>query len=142
MLALSATPYRRDKLNKLIYLTLGNMAAEVKESELQATGARIKPEVIARETSFYYPYEQDSDYQPMISALVEDRSRNQLIASDVAQEYRANGNYCLVLSDRKAHCESLAAILQDFSENFNKIYFMNQYSINIRVYQAFDHAND
>lgn len=48
----------------------------------------------------------------MISALIEDRDRNQLIAHDVAQEYHANGNYCLILSDRKAHCEALASLLE------------------------------
>lgn len=62
MLGLSATSYRRDKLNKLIFLTLGNVSGEVKESDLREVGVRIKPEIIARETGFYYDYQVDSDY--------------------------------------------------------------------------------
>lgn len=113
MLGLSATPYRHDGLNKLIYATLGNVAAEVTDSELQQAGCRIKPEIVVRETGFDFDYCEDSDYQPMISALVEDSDRNQLIVDDVINESQDNGNLSLILSDRKSHCEALADLLRD-----------------------------
>ncbi len=109
MLGLSATPYRRDKLNKMLYISLGNVVATIKDKDLQESGSRVKPEVIARETSFNYDYQEDSDYQPMISALIENQSRNQLIIDDVIQE---SDNQCLVLSDRKNHCGVLASLLK------------------------------
>jgi len=112
MLGLSATPYRRDRLNKLIYASMGNLVAEVRDSELQQAGVKIKPEIIVRETGFDFDYDEDSDYQPMISALVEDEDRNDLIASDVIQEASSNGNSILVLSDRKSHLSDLEALLR------------------------------
>jgi len=110
MLGLSATPYRRDRLNKLIYTTVGNVTAEVKDLDVQDN--IIKPEIIARETSFYYDYKKDSDYVPMITALIEDPARNEFIISDVVYESQDENNYSLILSDRKAHCEELAFILE------------------------------
>lgn len=112
MLGLSATPYRRDGLNKLIYVTLGNVAATITDSDLQQAGCRIKPEIVVRETGFDFDYCEDSDYQPMISELVEDPGRNKLIISDVILESQDSGNLSLILSDRKSHCEALAGLLR------------------------------
>ncbi len=112
MLGLSATPYRRDKLNKMLYISLGNVVATIKDKDLQEAGSRIKPEIIARETNFDFDYQEDADYQKMISALIEDSDRNQLIASDVVNESIDQDNLSLILSDRKAHCEALASLLQ------------------------------
>jgi len=112
MLGLSATPYRRDGLNKLIYLSVGNMVAEVTGVELQDAGNRIKPEIVVRETNFDFDYNEDSDYQPMISELIENFDRNDLIATDVASEYDGE-NFELVLSDRKAHLDFLYDLLTE-----------------------------
>lgn len=51
-------------------------------------------------------------YVPMISAMVEDHDRNLLIAGDISPEVKADDNCCLVLSDRKAHLDKIASILQ------------------------------
>ena len=48
----------------------------------------------------------------MLSELCKDTARNRLIAHDVAKEARNGGGICLVLSDRKAHCEALQAALR------------------------------
>jgi superfamily II DNA or RNA helicase len=48
----------------------------------------------------------------MLSELTADDRRNHLIASDVAHAARDSNGVCLVLSDRKAHCETLAALLR------------------------------
>ena len=47
----------------------------------------------------------------MLTELTRDPERNQLIASDIAEEAKNGGCVCLVLSDRKAHCETLRALL-------------------------------
>jgi len=111
-LGLSATPYRRDRLNKLIYSGIGNVCATVTDDDLQRAEVLIKPEVIMRRTSFQYDYREDGDYVPMISALVEDSARNEFIISDVVHESQDGNNYILILSDRKAHCEVLASLLR------------------------------
>jgi superfamily II DNA or RNA helicase len=47
----------------------------------------------------------------MLAELTADDLRNRLIASDVAIEAEKTDGICLVLSDRKQHCETLRAIL-------------------------------
>ena len=49
----------------------------------------------------------------MLSELTADEHRNHLIARDVAGEVKERGNVCLVLSDRKAHCETLQGLLSN-----------------------------
>ncbi|MBT8367984.1 MAG: ATP-dependent helicase, partial [Deltaproteobacteria bacterium] len=46
------------------------------------------------------------------SELTADTDRNVLIAGDVARETVSSAGICLVLSDRKAHCENLRALLK------------------------------
>ncbi|MEW5804608.1 MAG: DEAD/DEAH box helicase [bacterium] len=113
-LGLSATPYRRDGLGKLIYLTLGNVATEITDRDLQQAGTRIKPEIVVRETGFDFDYCEDSDYQPMVSALIADPERNALICADVISENQSGENLSLILSDRKAHLADLAESLHNF----------------------------
>jgi superfamily II DNA or RNA helicase len=48
----------------------------------------------------------------MLSELTTDTDRNILITSDVAQEALNRSGICLVLSDRKAHCENLQTLLR------------------------------
>jgi superfamily II DNA or RNA helicase len=48
----------------------------------------------------------------MLTALVEDPGRNQLIAGDVLNISGQRDETCLVVSDRVAHCETLAGILE------------------------------
>jgi superfamily II DNA or RNA helicase len=48
----------------------------------------------------------------MLAELATDTERNIQIASDVVGEAAKNPGICLVLSDRKAHCENLQALLR------------------------------
>jgi len=112
MLGLSATPWRRDKLSKLIFWHLGDMHHEVDKHHLIETGAVLSAEVIVRETKFRPRHDPITDYSKMLSELTTDTARNVLIASDVAQESANMSGICLVLSDRKAHCENLQALLR------------------------------
>lgn len=75
MFGLSATAYRRDGLDPLIYWTFGEKVHQVDPQELKQTGAVLTPEVIRRETSFRYQYQ--GDYPQMLSALTLDRARNE-----------------------------------------------------------------
>ena len=47
----------------------------------------------------------------MLSELTRDPARNALIARDVAREAGNGGGVCLVLTDRKDHCETLVDLL-------------------------------
>ncbi len=114
MLGLSATPWRRDGLSRLIFWHVGDVAHEVDKAGLVEAGHVLSADVIWRETSFRPTYDPSEEYSRMLSELTEDPERNALIADDVAQEAQGNGGgVCLVLSDRKAHCETLVGLLSD-----------------------------
>ncbi len=113
MLGLSATPWRRDKLSRLIYWHLGDLHHEIATSPLVEEGHILKAEVVVRETKFKPYFDPTNEYSRMLSELTSDDERNRQIASDVAEESKRNpGGVCLVLSDRKKHCETLRSILK------------------------------
>jgi len=113
MLGLSATPYRRDKLTKLIYWHLGDKVHEVDKSRLIQEGSILQPEIVIKETGFISEYNLTEDYSKGISELTMDGPRNSLIVSDVTEYLRNNDGPALVLTDRKVHCEMLADMLTD-----------------------------
>ena len=112
MLGLSATPYRRDELSKLIFWHLGDMHHEVDKRRLIETGDVLPARVVFRETHFVTRCDPVSEYSRMLAELTTDTQRNLLIAGDVAAEAARNTGICLILSDRKAHCENIQSLLR------------------------------
>ncbi len=113
MLGLSATPWRRDNLSKLIFWYLGDVRYEIDKTELVEKGDLLPAEVIVRETDFNPFFDPVIEYSKMLSELTSNDERNHLIASDIAKEAKeGDGKCCLVLTDRKKHCETLQAILK------------------------------
>ena len=112
MLGLSATPWRRDKLSKLIFWHLGDVHHEVDKNDLIESGFVLPADVIFRETRFRTYHDPVMEYSKMLSELTADDERNRLIAADVALETRENTGVCLVLTDRKKHCENLQTIMK------------------------------
>ena len=112
MLGLSATPYRRDQLSRLIFWHLGDVHHRVDKTRLVQSGDVLPAEVVFRETDFQPYYDPVHEYSKMLSELTANDQRNRLIASDVAQEVKDQRGICLVLSDRKKHCETLHALLK------------------------------
>ncbi len=111
VLGVSATLFRHDGLSKLIFWHVGDVIHEVDKAGLIENGHILKAEVISRETNFRPASDPANEYSKMLSELTQDDERNQLIAGDVAQEAQNGGGICLILSDRKNHCERLHAIL-------------------------------
>ncbi len=107
MLGLSATPYRRDGLDKLIGWYIGSHRVSVNTAILQQVGAVLRPKIISRETNFNYSY--NDDYSTMVSALVNDEERNDLIAGDI-EDQAEQGGLSLVVSDRTEHLKTLEAM--------------------------------
>jgi superfamily II DNA or RNA helicase len=112
MLGLSATPWRRDGLSRLIYWYVGDVAHKVDAVALVEAGHVLPADVVWRETDFEPTFDPSTEYSQMLSELTRDASRNALIADDVAREAGNGGGVCLVLSDRKAHCEALVVALE------------------------------
>jgi superfamily II DNA or RNA helicase len=111
MLGLSATPWRRDKLSRLIYWSLGDVAHEVSKDQLLKTEDILPITVITRKTEFRTTFNPSEEYSKMLSELTQDTQRNQLIAQDVAREAQRDKGVCLVLSDRKTHCKAIQNLL-------------------------------
>ena len=113
MLGLSATPYRRDKLTKLIHMYVGDLVHQIDSVKLRDAGAVLIPEIIFKKTDFRYSYLDD--YAKMISVLTQDIGRNLGIVADVMGEMSANpGGVCLVVSDRVEHCEAIVGLLSKY----------------------------
>jgi len=108
MLGLSATPYRRDGLSRLIYLHLGDRAHRIDKKELQQSGAILKPEVVWHKTAFDYDYHDD--YQAMLTVLTESDKRNRQIIETVTSNL--DKGIALVVSDRVSHCKNLTTMLK------------------------------
>jgi superfamily II DNA or RNA helicase len=68
--------------------------------------------VILRQTEFNPFHDPVSEYSQMLAELTADDRRNRMIVSDIADETRRGGGICLVLSDRRRHCEILQAMLR------------------------------
>lgn len=112
MLGLSATPWRRDRLSKLIFWHLGDVHYEIEKEVLVKTGDVLSAEIITRETEFKPFHDPVNEYSKMLSELTADDRRNRQIAEDVNQEVKKQPGVCLVLTDRKKHGEILNALLQ------------------------------
>jgi superfamily II DNA or RNA helicase len=112
MLGLSATPWRRDKLSKLIFWYLGDIHHEVEKTALVKRGDVLPVDVIVRETEFRPFHDPVKEYSKMLTELTSDDKRNRLIAGDVAREASETPGICLVLTDRKKHAETLHLLLR------------------------------
>jgi len=112
LLGLSATPFRRDKLSRLIYWNVGDVVHKIEQDSLMDSGDVLRAEVIPRETDFRSSFDPSEQYSLMISQLTQDTKRNALIAQDVAQEVRESSGICLVLTDRKAHVDELVGMIE------------------------------
>lgn len=113
MLGLSATPFRRDGLSRLIWWFIGDKVHEVNKEALVDAGHVLQAEVVWRETDFTPTFDPSEEYSRMLSELTQDPARNAMIAEDVTREAQNGGGAILVLSDRKAHCQTLAGLLAD-----------------------------
>lgn len=106
-LGLTATPYRRDNLDRLIFWYVGPIRHKVNKNKLEKDGYIMMPRFIMRETDFVPHHDPISEYSKMLSELTQNGPRNDLIVKDISEEKGA----CLIISDRKTHLEDLAFAL-------------------------------
>jgi len=103
--ALTATPYRRDKLEGIMFASIGRPNAVITREEVKKRGNIITPLVKVREISSQIW--EDNDYHYIMrEIIIPNEIRSNLVAFDVANE-ASKGNYCIVISTRKKYCEIL-----------------------------------
>ena len=88
------------------------MHHSVDKSHLIEEGHILEAEIILRETDFEPYHDPVNSYSKMLLELTMNDERNHLIASDVVKEIQKGDGICLVLSDRKRHCETLLSLLR------------------------------
>ncbi len=103
-LGLTATPYRKDGHQKILFMQCGPVRHEIKTSGDQMISKRV----VVRETTFKLP--EYLGLQPPIhlvwDELTADDGRLELVAADVVEAVKAS-RFPLVISDRKEHLESI-----------------------------------
>ena len=102
---LTATPYRRDKLESIMFASMGRPNAIITREEVKKRGNIITPIVKVREISSQIWGDNDYHYI-MREIIIPNEARSNLIAFDIASE-ASKGNYCIVISTRKKYCEIL-----------------------------------
>jgi len=106
---LTATPIRKYNDEKLIFIHLGEVIAELKAQEVSSYK---KPLVIIRNTQLDVPFNSKTDrFESLSKVLVHDSERNKLIISDLIAELNA-GRKAVILTERKEHIESLNQYLK------------------------------
>lgn len=108
VLGLSATPYRKDGLEKIMFLQCGPIRHELDPKQV----SNLAKEVSIHETSWTFPEElgRQPPYHALIHHLVLDNTRNELIAKKVTASIEEN-RFPLLVSDRKDHLEILGQLI-------------------------------
>lgn len=103
LLGLTATPFRKDKLQKLMFLYMGEIIHRIDPDKISSELKGVDSILEIRYTDFYPIFEKVKKYKKIIEALTEDENRNNLIARDIIGEYSLDKSI-LVLTGRKRHC--------------------------------------
>ena len=106
----TATPFRKNKDEKLIFAHIGDIIHDV---IVPANQQGNKPlSLIIQNTELSVPFNHITDkIETLLHILMHDTTRNELIVADIKREARA-GRKILVLTERKAHIEILNQYLK------------------------------
>lgn len=117
---LSATPKRKDGLEKIIYmfcgkLRYGSVINQGKQHHefMQLLIPRMTNSIVLKE---------NASYTEICKELIHDTARNYLILKDILSEYKQQGKI-IVLSERKEHLYILKEMLEKAAENVFRLTF-------------------
>jgi superfamily II DNA or RNA helicase len=110
-LGLTATPFRSDKLGRLIFTSMGPKIHIVNKKKLFDNKSILRPDVFRINTNFRYIF--TNDYTRMISELTNDDERNHLICTKTLADLKDYNDVILLVSDRKKHVKILQEMLLD-----------------------------
>jgi superfamily II DNA or RNA helicase len=112
MFGLTATPQRKNKDEKLIFLRIGQIITYVNPQQDTPILERKKIKVIIKETNLALPFDySEHNYEMLLRVVIFDSQRNQQIVNDVLKELKNNKNI-LILTERKDHVELLNMYLE------------------------------
>jgi superfamily II DNA or RNA helicase len=105
---LTATDYRNDGLDPVMFRVVGNVRANIPYDALVEAGQIIRPTIRYVPTNFYMRTEGITKnlYQKVVKKIIMDKVRNKLIAHHVLKEAKEK-KICIVISGRRIHCRDL-----------------------------------
>lgn len=112
MLALTATPDRRDGLGRLVTWFMGPLAFRRERTNTQSTTVRaVNYKCAAYQEPPPVNRRGDVCFASVMTALVQDPRRTELVAQHAAR-LAGEGRHVLVLSHRRNHCLEVCALLR------------------------------
>ena len=106
-LGLTATPYRRDKLEALIAFQCGPTRHEIKPAAVEGAEL-VRRELVVHHTSTEVTEEEAAHIQDVFRAISDDARRTAQICGDVHAAC-VSGRTCLVLTQRTDHIDAIVA---------------------------------
>jgi len=111
ILGLSATPFRNDQLSSVIEWYAGRILCKIQPKELIKEGHITGVSYVVRKTFFSSRLpDPAAEYSTLLQELSQNDARNEMIVDDIIEATRG-GETCLVLTDRKAHCQELKTLI-------------------------------
>lgn len=110
---LTATAYRRDKLDSIMFHAVGPIISRIEHVELFEDEHLIKPTIRRRPTGWCPKDSVTMEYHDFMEAMVTSKLRNDMIVGDIARECQDPNNTCVVLVERTKHAELLTELLKD-----------------------------
>ena len=107
---LTATPYRRDGLDGMIFASIGLPNAVIKRKSVRAEGKITTPTVFAKTVPS--PVILHNNYHKIIRAVMDNPHRMGIIVEDIVREAEA-GHYCIAISIRKEYAENIYSAVKE-----------------------------
>jgi len=120
MYGLTATPYREDRLEQIMYDIVGPTITKMSRKQVIEAGGIIPAKVIVRKLPGKL-YKNSKDYTKIIRYLESNEKRNNIIISDILIEI-ALGNTCIALTNRVNHGAILKDMLKDLGVDSEHIH--------------------
>ncbi|RLC09099.1 MAG: hypothetical protein DRI24_22360, partial [Deltaproteobacteria bacterium] len=109
---LTATAYRRDKLEAIMFNSIGPVVARIEHFELVEDEHLIIPSIKRRGTGWLPHNANALDYHEFMDQMIHSELRNRKIVTDVVAECANPGNTAIVLVSRTKHAEILTKLLK------------------------------
>ena len=110
---LTATPFRKNKDERLIFAYLGDIICKINPENLETYK---RPRLIVRRTSLDIPFNSKTDsFETLSKVLIHDSTRNQMILQDVKNELTKE-NKVIIITERKDHISLLHQLLKQTHE--------------------------
>ncbi len=108
---MTATAYRRDGLEPLLFHALGNIRAVISRHELIKAGEIVVPSFVQIKTGIKFYYD-GRNFATLVSAIIDNTERNELIVDMVSKEALNPANIIFVLTSRVAHVKKIYRMLR------------------------------